>query len=148
MFISDEDLEYENILNFGQRIRMEMAHRQIAEGVPTDKDGVELLLKTLGEMDKTALQKQKNLIDSNQGGSNAEIASAMALMIRNQMNQSPFIRDPALLSEDRVMEEPPADLFVGITHAEGETVMGVISETVDEFNARMDQMFATEDDDE
>lgn len=142
-------MDYRQTLNYTQRIRKDLVESQVKGGLPGDKDGVELLLKTLKEMDGTAINDRRNTIDEGNADNARKVADAMTTFFRE--NQNPF-----RVSDDGDYIPAPPTVNRGklpkLSHAEGETHIGTITETAEEFNARMEQeyrdAFDSEEDDD
>jgi hypothetical protein len=129
-----EDLSYGETLNYSQRIRRQIVDSRMVKGVPEDDDSVKLVLTALKDMDKTALDRRRNEIDADSGESAKEIAQAMQAFIAMQGNGNPFMGEgggkiPSLTEQDLGEYDIPA----------GEMESGVIEETSEEFQARMEQ---------
>lgn len=134
---------YDDGLAFSQGLRRGIANKLIANGIPSDKDGVELLLKTLKDMDKTAVDAKRTSIEEDNAGSSREIAESMVELARIAQNRNIFERQPdgsipAL--EVGVNDNLPVvdEAKLGEhTFAPGEDHIGVVGETASEFYARM-----------
>jgi len=138
-------LTYEQSLRYTQGLRKAMSDKLIGgeHGLPTDKDGVELLLKVLKDMDHTSLTDRKNKIDQEGVNTSKEVADTMALYVKQNPNQNLFYRAP---DGSAVESQPQAAIphvdpqRLGVHEAvEGETEVGIIAETADQFFARMAQ---------
>lgn len=139
-FKGPSDLSYDEVLKFVQSKQIEMVGVLTAKGMPEDKDGVKLVLETLRDLTNSAGQKKRLAIDETAVRSDAELAAAMALSVKEHMgNRSPFLVPPGsepLPRIDRDEEAPPGllDEFVA---ADGETHIGVIRDTSEEFIPRL-----------
>lgn len=136
------DLNYETVMAYVQTAQIGFVQKIAKGGIPTDKEGAKLFLDGLNALSSTATQKRRNEIDANLGESNQAIAAAMAEAVRNHMqNQSPFIVDPGQ-PRQVVLEEAPEGLLDQFEPADGETHIGVVAETSEEFNKRMEVLMA------
>lgn len=128
---------YRETLDFTQRIRKGMVQGQTARGIPTDKDGAELLLKTLKDMDSTAINDRRNTIEEGTADSARKVADAMANFVKS--NGNPFIRN----EEGDAVPIPSVNpsRLPHIEHAEDEMHIGTVNETEEEFNKRMEPIY-------
>lgn len=131
------ELDFDDQLKHTQRIKGRVLHKLIsgAEGLPTDKDGVELLLKVADSMDKTTVAKRRLQVDEKKGDDAISILNAIAQSVSAGKGQNPFLR-----SESTPVDESQdiGELVYEGTHAKGEGEIGVIIETSDHFLPRMD----------
>ncbi len=134
---------YDETLAFSQGLRRGVANKLIAGGIPSDKEGVELLLKTLKDMDKTAIDSKRTAIEADNAGSSREIAEAMVELAKLGQNQNIFERRPdgsvpalELGVSDNLPEVDEAKLGEH-TFVPGEDHIGVVAETASEFYSRM-----------
>lgn len=132
------ELDFDAQLKHTQRIKGRVLHKLVtgAGGVPSDKDGVELLLKVADSMDKTTIAKKRLAVEEKQGDGAISILNAIVHSIREGGGVNPFLRsEDAVPVQQQDLGELPA--FDG-AHARGEGEIGVITETSDHFTKRMD----------
>lgn len=142
------DLSYDEVLKFVQTNQIALVTTLTSKGMPEDKDGVKLVLETLRDLTNSAGQKKRLAIDETAVRSDAELAAAMALAVREHMgNQSPFIVPPGTAPVARVNrdEEAPAGLLDEFEAAVGETHIGVVRDTSEEFIPRMEALLSVEE---
>lgn len=132
-------LDYEQQIQYTQRIKSKVLHKLATSSmdgsVPTDKDGVELLLKVADSMDRTTLSHKKNAIEETAGGNMKDILMSVALAAQELGNANPFMGKQGTGKEPDIEDQIPE-----FEHVEGVGEIGVISETVDQFNKRMDSV--------
>lgn len=134
-----EVLSYGDTLDYTQRVRRRIINDRMAKGVPQDDDSAKLVLTALKDMDKTALDRRRNEIDSDSGETAKEVALAMREFLILQGNGNPFAvgeggQAPAIGLEELGEYNIP----------EGELEQGVVEETSEEFAARMEQQLSEE----
>lgn len=140
---ADQALDYQATLAYTQRLRRRLVTKQTAGGVPGDKEGIETLLKTLKDMDSTAIADRRNSIDEGNADTAKRVADSMAEFIAT--NQNPFLRQPdgsvgiPTLNPSRLPD---------VEHVEGETFIGTISESEEAFTQRMQSEYDRELNDE
>lgn len=133
-------LDHEQKIQYTQRIKANVLHKlatsSIDGTVPTDKDSVELLLKVADSMDRTTLTDKKNSIEEANGGNMQDILMSIALTAQKLGNSNPFVGEPGTGKEPEITDEqiPHYD------HVQGVGEVGVISETVEQFNKRMEHI--------
>lgn len=129
---------YDEALAFTQGIREEVIHKLIEPGIPTDKDSLDMLLRTAKDMDHTTIANRRNQIESEGAKDTKVFLQGMAELIRTQKNRNPF----AVAETDRGPAEVVAPTITpgelgDFEHADGIDQIGIIVETSDEFNRRM-----------
>lgn len=131
-------LDYDQQIQYTQRIKSQVLHKLATSSVdgtvPTDKDSVELLLKVADSMDRTTLANKKNAIEETNGGNMQDILMGMAATVQQLGNRNPFVGDAGTGKEPEIAEGD----IPNFDHVEGVGEVGVISETVDQFNKRME----------
>lgn len=131
------ELDFEDQLKHTQRIKGKVLHKLISgnNGIPDDKDGVELILKVADSMDKVTIAKKRLAVDEKQGDDASSILNAVLHSIGME---NPFLRKPGTTpQETQDIGEMPS--FDG-KHADGESEIGVIVDTSDKFLTRMDEV--------
>lgn len=152
---SQKALGYQDNMDFTQSLRKQLIHAQLDScggALPTDKDGVELLLKIAKDMDHTSHSDKKNRIEEANSENGREVADAMKLYVGELQNRNPFmrnvdgsaaddgsVRDAEFTVADAPGVLPSVDPLRLGDHAfvNGEEEVGVIMETAAEFMARM-----------
>lgn len=132
------ELDTDDQLKYTQRIKGKVLHKLVSgnDGIPTDKDSVELLLKVADSMDKTTIAKKRLQVEEKQGDGALSILNAIVQSIENGGGAMPFLRkEGAAPIGNQDLGEMPE--FEG-KHAAGESEIGVIIETSDKFTNRMD----------
>lgn len=150
---SQKAMDYQTTNDFTQSLRKQLIQAQL-EGaggaLPTDKDGVELLLKIAKDMDHTSHSDKRNKIDQSNSETGREVADAMRIYVGELQNHNPFtrgvdggavrngnVRDAEFTEiEDTAPSVDPKRLG-NHEFVDGEEELGVIMETADEFMARM-----------
>ncbi len=132
------ELDFDEQLKHTQRIKGRVLHKLISDtsGLPTDKDGVELILKVADSMDKTTIAKKRLAVDAKSNDDASSILNAIVQLVQSTGGKHPsLIENGANPVANQDLGELPS--FEG-THAEGEAEIGVIVETSDNFTRRMD----------
>lgn len=147
--MSHENMTYEEMLQHTQGIRLQIVDAYTGNGIENlikDDTAVDKLLKTLKDMDQTAISHKKNQIDQKSSDSSADVAAAMQRLIEQQMNKNPFHRqaDGTLIEGEASRVIPNVDPAKLGNHdlVEGETEQGVIMETSGDFMKRMEKLRA------
>lgn len=130
-------LDYEATLRFSQGLRRQIVGALTKGGVPTDKDSVDMILRSLKDMDATAINDRKNNIDQGMADSSKTVAEAMREFVTLQMNRNPFERTPD--GEAKPTTVPTVDLekLGDFELVAGEDEIGTVQETSAEFMERM-----------
>lgn len=132
------ELDFDAQIKHTQRLKGKVLHKLVAgnNGLPTDKDSVELILKVADSMDKTTIAKKRLAVDAKSSDDASSILNAILLSIQNSGG-----KHPALIENGAA---PAASQDIGVlpsfegSHAVGEGEIGVIIETSDSFTRRMD----------
>ncbi|ABY63083.1 hypothetical protein ST201phi2-1p255 [Pseudomonas phage 201phi2-1] len=133
------ELDFDDQLKHTQRLKGRLLHKLTAgpEGLPTDKDGVELLLKVADSMDKVTIAKRRLVVDEKKGDDALSILNAIAQSVQQSGGAHPFLkREPSEPTQSQDLGELPEAFEKG--HAKGEGDQGVIIEASDKFISRMD----------
>jgi hypothetical protein len=97
------------IINRTQKIRSEMIDTLIKNGIPTDPDNMQLLLKILADTDKTALTNIRIEADINKQTSNeatVNVLTNLLLKINEQtLTKNDRVNIP-MLSKDHIIKNP------------------------------------------
>jgi len=139
--VPEELLDYEGTLSYSQLRRKRIVDAlMVDERPPEDPKVLNVILKALGDMDKTALQDRKNNIDQGNADSSKAVAEAMRDFIMGQKNINPFARTADGSTGQRAVASPDVDLTKLGEHelVKGEEVVGVVHETYNEFIERME----------
>lgn len=132
------ELDTDDQIKYTQRIKGRVLHKLVSgnDGLPTDKDSVELILKVADSMDKTTIAKKRLQVEEKQGDGAISILNAIALSITNGNGNNPFVlpEGAAPVANQDLGELPEFDG----KHAKGEAEIGVIIDTSDKFINRMD----------
>lgn len=139
--------EYRETLNYSQGVRKRIVEHFVGEGqIPNDPKELNVVLKALGDMDKTTLMDRKNDIDQGNADTSKQVAEAMSEFIQMQQNRNPFQRstDGGVVPQQPKPEslQPPSvdvEKLGDYQLVEGETEVGVINESYSEFMKRMDE---------
>ena len=139
-----ETMDYNQTLNYSQHIRKQIVENFVEDGIPTDTKELNIVLKALSDMDKTAILDRKNDIDQGNADSSKQVAEAMCEFIQMQQNKNPFQRnaDGSVENNNGSVAPPPTvdvEKLGEYDLAEGEGEIGVITETYNEFMARMEK---------
>lgn len=132
------ELDFDEQLKHTQRIKGRVLHKLVSDvsGLPTDKDGVELILKVADSMDKTTIAKRRLVVDEKSGNDAASVLNAIVQLVQSSGGKHPsLIENGAAPVEQADIGALPE--FDG-AHADGEAEIGVIVETSDSFTRRMD----------
>jgi hypothetical protein len=154
--MSSDAMNYQETLQFTQSLRKQLVTEYVKpgmEGLVKDEGSVDRLLKTLKDMDQTALADRKNTIDSSTADSSRDVADAMQKFVHMQMNRNPFERLPdgsvAPASEGATVIPQVNEEKLGEHDlVEGEAEQGVIVESSSDFMARMEVLRAQREADE
>ncbi len=143
----DATMEYRETLNYSQGVRKRIVDHFVGEGsIPSDPKELNVVLKALGDMDKTVLMDRKNDIDQGNADTSKQVAEAMSEFIQMQQNKNPFQRstDGGVVPQQPAPEslQPPSvdvEKLGDYQLVEGETEVGVVNESYKEFMARMEK---------
>lgn len=136
-------ISYEDSLAFSQGVRRLVANELIKGGVPTDQDGVKLLMTVLKDSDTTALNDRKNKIDQDTANTGKEVVDAMMQLLPSLSNRNPFMRQAdGSVAQDVAVEEVPVpsvdpSKLGDFPEVEGEEHIGIVSEDINSFLARV-----------
>jgi hypothetical protein len=130
--MSDDD-----VLDYVQSQRKRVADQLTKEGIPEDRDTLEVLLSTLDGLGRTALGKKKVKSEENGNKNTMAAIEAMAMLGKQFGNDNPFLKgaNPGLVIEQQV----EIDKLPKITTVDGEKDIGISANTYDDFTrARAD----------
>jgi len=133
------ELDFDDQLKHTQRLKGRLLHKLTSgpDGLPTDKDGVELILKVADSMDKVTIAKKRLVVDEKKGDDALSILNAIALSVQKGGGEHPFlIKDGTPSTDVQDLGTLPETFERG--HAAGEGEQGVIIEASDKFISRMD----------
>lgn len=138
-----EPMDYDKALSYSQLHRRRIVDSLMAgPQVTSDTKELSVVLKALSDMDKSVLMERKNNIDQGSADSSKAVAEAMREFITSQNNINPFARtsDGSVTSMTPTTVIPEVDLekLGEYELVDGETEVGVISETYNEFIDRME----------
>lgn len=151
---TEKAMDYQQTLDYTQSLRKQLIQAQLSStggALPTDKDGVELLLKIAKDLDHTSHSDKRNKIDQSNSEAGREVADAMRIYVGELQNHNPFTRsaDGSAVANAGVRDAeytvvddlPPPSVdpkrLGSHEFVDGEEELGVIMETADEFIARM-----------
>lgn len=143
--MSDESkpqrMSYEETLAYTQSLRKDVVDNLVSpeDGSPPvgDKEKLDFMLRTLKDMDSTALNDRKNTIDRDNADSSKTVAEAMQQFLVMQGNSNPFERRTDGSAPAVIPDADPEKLGEqSLVEGEGET--GVIEETSASFMERME----------
>ena len=135
------ELTYEQQLALTQDVRADTLDALLTNEngrMPTDKDSVELLLKVTDSMDRTTLSNRKIANDSQASDNSTKILESIATIIRQAKNRNVFAADEG----EALGDEPtvPVEALEDFEHVAGEEHVGIVNETSEEFNKRMEHI--------
>lgn len=137
-----EELDFESQLKHTQKVKNQLLHALVHANptgpIPTDKDSVELILKVADSMDKTTIAKKRVAVEEKTGSNALSIIMGIAKHVAGDGNKNAFATGngvPAKRNDDIGQLSDYSDKF-----AEGEGHIGLISESSDAFNKRMDEI--------
>jgi len=137
--LEGKDLESEvDSLALTQHLRKEVIKKLTSSGIPeNDNEKMTLLLKAADGMDRVSLTRMRISVDSEASKTNSEVASAIAdlLMKASSSGNKPFQSTAPIERDTPTLSNsiPRPDIVPG------ELDIGVSSETIDTFTARMKQ---------
>jgi hypothetical protein len=140
--VAYEDLDFDTQLKHTQRIKNRILHKLVHSNpdgtLPTDKDSVELMLKVADSMDKSTIAKKRVNVEEKNGNSAISILTGIAEMVSKGGNTNLFAQEvPTGSNTNTDIGELPD---FSNAHANGEAEVGVISETADSFDKRMEEV--------
>ena len=146
-------LEYQEILDYTQGKRKAIAEQLAGTSIPNDPETLKVLLSTLKDMDRTAIDDRKANIDAQKATNDSDILEAFTQYVHIQKNGNPFMRNPdgSVGATDTAAAPVPA---VDVNKLGGDdipdyvTETGVCSETSADFVKRMEPIMRAELDDE
>ena len=123
------DLEDQNRLNLTLKIRENIITSLTKDGVPNNKDDMQILLSTLDGMDRTVISKTRLNVDNKNNQLQQQTAGLIAELLskfseNNSHCKTEFVTVPVL----------PSEVLVG-KFVEGEMDIGVQSLTYEQFMA-------------
>lgn len=133
-------MNHADLLERSQNLKLTLIEKLTNNGtvIPTDKEGAELLLKALHQLDATTLGDKRLTIDETANESSKQVNDAWLKLMRQGGNNDPFLAQPG----DVIPTAPPTVSLSDLPSRpiiEGEGEIGVISETADDFVRRMEQ---------
>lgn len=143
-------MDYDEQLAWGQEIRETIVIQKMSKGISecTDDD-IDIILKATKDHTQTAIQAKRNQIEKEGHQSTAEALSTMAAFIKMQKNRNPFERAPDEVDTvpEGVVPVVPVQELGEFNHAAGEEHIGVVMETSDQFQERMQAIRAAQEND-
>jgi hypothetical protein len=136
--MSEYQLTDDDILKFTQAKRRELVDVLLAGGMPTDKDGQQMLLQTLGDMDRTALGNKRIGAAEKLAESDRLVADAVLKINRQFGARSPFEASETVDGE----VIPPTPILEKLPKVEtvpGETAIGISDLKYEEFMDSMEK---------
>lgn len=144
-------MTYDEQLAWGQEIRETIVIEKMSKGIgQCDKDDIEIILKATKDHTQTAIAAKRNQIEQDGNANTGDALAAMAEFIRMAKNKNPFEITPdesGKVAEGKIPEVKLADLGP-FDHVTGEGHIGVVAETSDQFQERMQLIRAEQGDDE
>lgn len=135
------ELDYEQQIQYTQRIKARVLHKlatsSIDGSVPSDKDGVELLLKVADSMDRTTQNSRRMKVDEQVSGSNADILRAIANLAVSNGNANPLMASGKGTGTTVEVPELNVEELGEFEHNAGIGFIGIVNETVSTFDKRM-----------
>lgn len=140
--VAYEELDFDTQLKHTQRIKNRILHKLVCANpdgsLPTDKDSVELMLKVADSMDKSTIAKKRVAVEEKNGNSALSILTGIAELVAKGGNTNLFTQGgPGTSNNNQDIGEMPD---FSNAHASGEAEVGVISETADSFDKRMEEV--------
>lgn len=129
--ITNED----EVLRHTQGLRLDIIRSMTEKGVPTDKESIDIILRTAADMDRAALGNKRIKTDDKNAAADRLAASAIAKMYSQLGNGDPFAARE--VGPGGKPEHPPV-LIEGVKPMDGEMDVGISSETYDQFQQRVD----------
>jgi len=124
--MSDDD-----VLDYVQGQRKRVADILTKDGLPEDRDTLEVLLSTLDGLGRTALGKKKVKSEENGNKNTMAAIEAMQLLGKQFGNTNPFLKE---VNQTSVIEHVvETDRLPKITTVEGEKDIGISANTYDDF---------------
>lgn len=141
-------MTYEEQLAWGQEIRETIVIEKMVNGIgKCSDDDIDIILRATKDHTQTAIQARRNQVEKEGHQSTAEALATMAAFIRGNKNQNPFAVTPdeaETIGEGRIPEVPLQELGE-FDHAKGEEHIGVVMETSDQFQERMQAIRAAQE---
>lgn len=88
----DDDVDFKEVTNHIQTLRFEMLKDILKDGLPSDKEDKDFLLKLLDHCDKTALSVKKLEEESSLNVAQIELCELVSNTL-NSINFNPFLKD-------------------------------------------------------
>jgi hypothetical protein len=132
------DMSDDDVLDYVQGQRKRVADQLTKDGIPEDRDTLEVLLSTLDGLGRTALGKKKVKSEENGNKNTMAAIEAMTMLGKQFGNDNPFLKgsNPSIAVEQQV----DTDKLPTITTVEGEKEIGISANTYDDFTrARADR---------
>lgn len=134
------ELTDDQILQYTQKTRKQLATAIVSKGMPEDKDDRTVLLQTLRDMDHTAISRKRLDVDNANLENDAMIIDIVSKM--QELNpRGRRLRDEDIIPRDVSVDE---SALVGYEFHEEEKKLGLPKETSKEFLERMDKIMEEE----
>lgn len=137
------NLDYEQKLAYTQNLKQKILVKLVdsGNGIPTDKESVETILKVAESLDKVTIQDRRLNIETTNAKSNQDIADGFAAFVKQMQSNNPLWKPPAEDAEGKDVS-PPVDIEkIGEwEHAKGEDEIGIVAEDSNSFMARMEAL--------
>lgn len=134
------ELTDDQILQYTQKTRKQLATAIVSKGMPEDKDDRTVLLQTLRDMDHTAISRKRLDVDNANLENDAMIIDIVSKM--QELNpRGRRLRDEDVAPRDVSVDE---SALVGYEFHEEEKKLGLPKETSKEFLERMDKIMEEE----
>ena len=141
--IDQEEFSDDDLIKQTQGIRRKLMDDMVREGMPTDKDSIQMLLEVMKDTDRTALGNKRIVTADKNASQDREVQRATVEVIKGLNNRDPFRREPKP-EEERFDDEQLPDIEV----KPGETAIGMQDERHGDFMRRMDELKGDEDDED
>jgi hypothetical protein len=131
--VETDELSDDDIMRFTQGTRKRLVGELIKEGLPEDKDGIEVLLHAMADMDRTALGNKRIGANEKQSAADIMVATAIAQISSQFGQQNPFEgNSEKILPTYDQKRLPPANAVPG------ETDIGLSEENYDNLVKQFD----------
>lgn len=128
----NDTLDYTNAR---RRKLVDLFEKQNDGVAPTDPDSARLYLKTLSDMDNSALTHARVKTEEKAADNDAAVATIIRDVVRKLDGRNPYKLDNP--SPDRQVPELPTDIENSIVIDDALLETGKVQETVDEFTERL-----------
>lgn len=134
--MSTEVYDDDQVLEYTHGIRKQLVGDLTTDGMPKEREDREILLKTLDGMDRSALGNKRIKKDEKMANDDRKAQMLIGQMFKHFGNTNPFTNGGNVIDGVSRQIEIPDTLYDDVELIDGETDIGVGSESFEEFSRR------------